>query len=646
MSIEERAANLRDKFNYLVKQYKKTERKKNAGKETVLENEDVKNELALFFKEYGKFIKARKNSFGTFDYEGYIVYLRKIEMSGYRRDIYGMNINNNMSINNNNMNINNNMSINNNNMNINNNNMNNNIQDFHTLNLSNHNINNFTNPSNFSEDKTYSELYRQECNFPKDRSYLENNRAGRDVNNSEGYSFSFSNVVNTPYNKDLYKTFDSVSHKKTPAPINRNNPTEKSPTNLYQENIYKNPAAYNSRDDYLRSNRMEYNRQNTVNSGRSTFHSNPANKQYHTDFISGYYKPEHHSPQSASLSPSINSKQSIGGLQRRSNRPSPNSIPNSSGFYEKYVNKKLTVYDFIKDSEKKTKFNDENPFSEDKTLYRKNPILNSNIPNSNILNSNIPNSNILNSNILNSNILNTSSVLPQVNNIYSNPTAPQKAFSPNMYQNMPFNRQPMQFNRLNEPLGFNHFSPEFIRPNNYHPNSNGPLWKNQFVNMDTFVHQKTTAPPFNLVTQPPLRTNTYKTIKPHIHAKMKEKITKPTTVCPEPKRKKETVQVFAKRDLKSSPVAFSSSNSEDYQRYFLDDLLKETGKSMPIPHETASFLYEFCDNFFEHIIVMSCALASNDKRKKLEFEDIKLMLKTEFDLEMPEEGSIKVIDES
>lgn len=575
MRIEERAAILRDKFNYLVKQYKKIEKKKSSGKESARkEGEEIKNELALFFKEYGSFIRARKNSFGTFDIESYILHHRKMYSSnsisenvgGSSNNVGNMNISNSLSGNLGGSNVVGNHST-----------LNKGYtqfpsstvgppKDYNILNLSKSTvptITSFTSFKSSGEDKTYSELYKPDFNRPKEMT----------LNKSEGYSYSFKNVLNTPYSQDLYKTLDPVSHRMTPlADIHK-------PTNL------------KPREDFSRYTKPGPPQGNPV---RGQFM-----RQYHTDFINGYYKPEQ---PSSSLSPSFSTQTGA----------SPQSSTN--GFYEQYVNKKLTVYDFIKDNDKShygdnrfdkshygdikfdkshysdnkfdnTKY-DDMPFAEDKKLYR----------------STTSQQNV--------------TVLPQINTIYSNP---------NLYSKTPqINRQPFVSGKM-------HFSPEFNRqppPVSSINSMNIPPWKNQYV--DSFNLQgRTPVPQY-------IRSNTYTSLKTNKHPEKPKR-----GECPEVKRKKEIV-IKKKEIVKCSPPPVSSSTSEDYQKYFLEDLLRESGKSTSLPPATSSFLYEFCDNFFEHMMVMTCALASNDKRKKVEFKDIKLMLKTEFDLELPEETNVKM----
>ncbi|WEL39663.1 transcription initiation factor TFIID subunit TAF12 [Encephalitozoon hellem] len=56
-----------------------------------------------------------------------------------------------------------------------------------------------------------------------------------------------------------------------------------------------------------------------------------------------------------------------------------------------------------------------------------------------------------------------------------------------------------------------------------------------------------------------------------------------------------------------------------------------------IDKDVKAFIYELCDGFVDHIIHMSCALAYHRKKDVVELCDVKLALKTEVGIEVPED---------
>jgi histone H3/H4 len=477
-TLEEEASKVRDRFNFLVKQYKKYEKKKISGSEAfIVEREEIKKMLSLFFKEYGGFIRTRKNSFGTFDYDSYLLHLRKEE--GH-----------------------------------------------------------YTKPNPVVDN--YGELYSQD----RERQF---------------------------------------------AP----------------------------QDDFIRSNRIEYKRPYPLDYPM---------RHHHTEFVSGYYKNKSNFNNSPNLPMSPN---------LISSNPTPFNSTQKSNFYEQYVNKKVTVYDFIR--------NEKTQAPQEKTLYRS-PVQKSVITQqlhpqvNNIFNNNPPFIKPSTGKYTNTNLFSTTNLANNSNNSYSNSNSysNNNSYTTNSYSN--FNQPTYPNNPIpsNTPIYSNsqfppppssssssstQFSPDFrsFRPPQF---GNTPLWKNQFAQMDTAKLQGRVIPHQNFI-----RSNTYNTIK------------KPQKKVINESKKVKIEEQPLNQSLSQSINIPSSSTSEDYQKYFLEDLLKETGSDFKMSQNVSDFLYEFCDNFFEHLLLMSCALTSNGKKKSVCVKDVKMILKMEFGIQMPEESS-------
>ncbi|KAK6090646.1 hypothetical protein P3W45_000369 [Vairimorpha bombi] len=92
MNFEEEANNLKEKYNAMLKQYKKHEKRKKEGgqldSEFYTRDEELNHRISIFFKEYGKFIRTRKNSMGTFSVDDYVSYnkLNLMKMDGIYKD--------------------------------------------------------------------------------------------------------------------------------------------------------------------------------------------------------------------------------------------------------------------------------------------------------------------------------------------------------------------------------------------------------------------------------------------------------------------------------------------------------------------------------------------------------------------------------
>lgn len=79
---------------------------------------------------------------------------------------------------------------------------------------------------------------------------------------------------------------------------------------------------------------------------------------------------------------------------------------------------------------------------------------------------------------------------------------------------------------------------------------------------------------------------------------------------------------------------FSDVNREaDSDVETIEDLIGRND----IDKEVKEFIYELCDGFVDHIIHMSCALAYHRKKNVVELCDVKLALKTEVGIEVPED---------
>lgn len=69
----------------------------------------------------------------------------------------------------------------------------------------------------------------------------------------------------------------------------------------------------------------------------------------------------------------------------------------------------------------------------------------------------------------------------------------------------------------------------------------------------------------------------------------------------------------------------------------VEDIIEITGPHEPICDEARRFIYELCDSFVEHVMHMSCALAYHRNKDTVEICDVKMTLKTEVDLEFPDD---------
>ncbi|AFN83897.1 transcription initiation factor TFIID subunit [Encephalitozoon romaleae SJ-2008] len=111
---------------------------------------------------------------------------------------------------------------------------------------------------------------------------------------------------------------------------------------------------------------------------------------------------------------------------------------------------------------------------------------------------------------------------------------------------------------------------------------------------------------------------------------------------------KEETRDVAKKD--DSEIAFSKdllrNGSEGPKGEFSDvnreadsdvETIEDLIERKDIDEEVKEFIYELCDGFVDHIIHMSCALAYHRKKDVVELCDVKLALKTEVGIEVPED---------
>lgn len=90
-------------------------------------------------------------------------------------------------------------------------------------------------------------------------------------------------------------------------------------------------------------------------------------------------------------------------------------------------------------------------------------------------------------------------------------------------------------------------------------------------------------------------------------------------------------------DVSAVNIAIEGANNTAPDKT-IEDIINITGPHNPIDPETRKFIYELCDGFLDHIMHMSCALAYHRNKSVVEICDIKLSLKTEVDLELPEDS--------
>ncbi|WUR04138.1 putative transcription initiation factor TFIID subunit TAF12 [Vairimorpha necatrix] len=92
MSFEDEANILKNKFNNLVKLYKKHEKIKKdkniSDPDFFTKDNELNNSISLFFQEYGKFIKPRKNGLGIFNSEDFISYKMISQIKSARDGVF------------------------------------------------------------------------------------------------------------------------------------------------------------------------------------------------------------------------------------------------------------------------------------------------------------------------------------------------------------------------------------------------------------------------------------------------------------------------------------------------------------------------------------------------------------------------------